>query len=325
MLFVRRSEWGAPVSSAAAYIASTRGVKVHYLGTPYSSRTHDKCDDYVRAVRASHLANTAENYSDIAYNMLVCEHGYVFEGRGAHKRTGANGNVTLNSQHYAVCALLGSSGLTQPTDAMLNGIRDAIEYLREKGDAGGEIKGHRDGYATSCPGQPLYNWVQQGAPRPGGATQPVLTTYTVLAGDTLSSIGRKLGVDWKLIAALNDLAEPYEIQPGQKLKVTSTTTPAPAPPKPAVDLSRLIAAARTDPAKPGAPVSYAGVKVVEQALVKEGLLEARLADGHFGTATKAAYASWQRRCGYSGTDADGIPGRTTLTALAKKRGFTVVD
>lgn len=275
MKLVRRSEWGAPASSAAAYIAGTRGVKVHYLGTAYSSRSHDRCDDYVRDIRASHLANKVENYADIAYNMLVCEHGYVFEGRGAHKRTGANGNVTLNSQHYAVCALLGSSGLTKPNDDMLNGIRDAIDYLREQGNAGSEIKGHRDGYATSCPGDPLYAWVKQGAPRPSGTTTPT---------------------------------KPVEQPAG----------------KPTVDLSRLITAAKTDPPKAGTPVSYSGVKVVEQALVAEGLLAKSLADGHFGSSTVAAYALWQRRLGYSGTDADGIPGKASLTALGKKRGFTVV-
>lgn len=168
MRLIRRSQWGAPATSAAAYISSTRGVKVHYLGERYTSRAHDRCDDYVRDIRAAHLANKKENYSDIAYSMLVCEHGYVYEGRGAHKRTGANGNYTLNSGHYAVCALLGSEGVTEPTDAMLHGIRDAIEWLRTHGDAGNEIKGHRDGYATACPGGPLYAWVQKGAPRPGG-------------------------------------------------------------------------------------------------------------------------------------------------------------
>ncbi|RLL70309.1 peptidoglycan-binding protein [Streptomyces sp. Z26] len=168
MKLVRRSQWGAPATSAASSIGSTRGVKVHYLGSPYASRAHSGCDDAVRSIRASHLANRAEGYSDIAYNMLVCEHGYVFEGRGAHKKTGANGNSSLNSAHYAVCALLGSSGLTKPSDDMLAGIRDAIEWLREHGDAGNEIKGHRDGYATSCPGPALYAWVQKGAPRPGG-------------------------------------------------------------------------------------------------------------------------------------------------------------
>jgi hypothetical protein len=154
-------------------------VKVHYLGSAYNSRAHSGCDDAVRSIRTTHLANKAEGYSDIAYNMLVCEHGYTFEGRGAHKKTGANGNSSLNAGHYAVCALLGSSGLTKPSDAMLNGIRDAIEWLRANGDAGAEIKGHRDGYATACPGSALYAWVKKGAPRPGGTSTPAPSTSIV--------------------------------------------------------------------------------------------------------------------------------------------------
>jgi len=62
--------------------------------------------------------------------------------------------------------MVGNKGLVDPSDDMLNGIRDAIEYVRAKGDAGNEIKGHRDGYSTDCPGPKLYPWVQKGAPRP---------------------------------------------------------------------------------------------------------------------------------------------------------------
>lgn len=172
MRFVQREDWGAPAASPAARIASTRGVKVHYLGTPYTSRPHAQCADKVRSIRRGHLDHPTEDYIDIAYNLLVCEHGYVYEGRGARRRTGANGNATLNSRHYAVCALLGSSGLTEPSDAMLHGLRDAIEYLREHGGAGGEIRGHRDGYATACPGKALYAWVKAGGPRPGKPPAP---------------------------------------------------------------------------------------------------------------------------------------------------------
>lgn len=42
-------------------------------------------------------------------------------------------------------------------------------------------------------------------------------TYTVLKGDTLSKIGKKMGVDWKIIAALNGLKAPYLIKTGLRL------------------------------------------------------------------------------------------------------------
>ncbi|NEA53615.1 N-acetylmuramoyl-L-alanine amidase [Streptomyces sp. SID13666] len=181
MQFVTRSQWGARASRYdLVYIANTRGVKVHYEGTNVPAslarpENHTQCAGRVRAIQASHLANSQEDYSDIAYNAMVCPHGYVYEGRGAHKKTGANGNQDLNKAHYAVCAMVGDSGLTSPTTAQLSGLRDAIEWLRASGGAGSEIRGHRDGYATDCPGGPLYAWVQKGAPRPGGTPTPTPT------------------------------------------------------------------------------------------------------------------------------------------------------
>ncbi|MFE5325685.1 N-acetylmuramoyl-L-alanine amidase [Embleya sp. NPDC056575] len=93
--------------------------------------------------------------------------------------------------------------------------------------------------------------------------------------------------------------------------------------RPAVDLAELVAAARSDPERAGTPVTYMGTRMVENALVEEGLLAEGLADGHYGTATVRAYAEWQRRLGYSGSDADGIPGRRSLARLGDRHGFTV--
>lgn len=94
--------------------------------------------------------------------------------------------------------------------------------------------------------------------------------------------------------------------------------------RPVVDLSKLVSAAKSNPPAKGTPVTYSGVRTVEDALVREGLLSADRADGHYGSDTVSAYAKWQKRCGYTGKDADGIPGATTLKRLAVKHGFTVV-
>ncbi|MGQ3551685.1 peptidoglycan recognition protein family protein [Streptomyces rochei] len=165
---VSRSQWGARAyrtpNGATPYGRARRGVKLHYLGTPYSDRAHDKCDDYVRQIQAQHM--DGNGWSDIGYSFVVCTHGYVYEGRGLKRRNSANGNTSLNDQDYAVLLLVGSSGLTKPTDAQLDGARDAIEYCRKSGPAGSWIGGHRDGYATSCPGDAVYAWVKAGAPRP---------------------------------------------------------------------------------------------------------------------------------------------------------------
>ncbi|WP_157245388.1 hypothetical protein [Nonomuraea typhae] len=64
----------------------------------------------------------------------------------------------------------GITGLAVPSNDMLHGIRDAIEYVQREGGAGPEIQGHRDGYSTDYPGPRLYAWVQRGSPRPSGGT-----------------------------------------------------------------------------------------------------------------------------------------------------------
>jgi hypothetical protein len=106
-------------------------------------------------------------------------------------------------------------------------------------------------------------------------------------------------------------------------------TSAPAKPpasKPKVSLAHIIAAARKDPGAAQGHTTYrAEVLVVEKALDAEGLLASKYVDGSFGTKSVAAYAALQRRYGYSGTDANGIPGKISLTRLGTKHGFTVTS
>lgn len=250
--FVSRSELGWP-ASAAPDQWSTNGVKVHYEGTYVHNGSHSECVAEVKAIRESHLANTAENYSDIAYNLLVCLHGYVFEGRGKRKRTGANGNQDLNRAHYAVCALLGNSGDTDPSPEMVDGIRWAIGYLRGNG-AGSEIKGHRDGYATSCPGEPLYALVRNGSLEPNGAGESPKPSpvYAPFPGAGFFRLG-------KVHPLINAMGK------------------------------RLVAE------------GYRGYAVGPSETFERGDIK--------------AYAWWQRKLGYSGSDADGYPGKTSWDKL----------
>lgn len=45
-------------------------------------------------------------------------------------------------------------------------------------------------------------------------------------------------------------------------------------------------------------------------------------DGHFGTSTVQAYSAWQQSLGFTGIDANGLPGKTSLNALGEGR-FTL--
>jgi hypothetical protein len=95
----------------------------------------------------------------------------------------------------------------------------------------------------------------------------------------------------------------------------------------AVSLANMIDAAKLDPpAADGATSHPDDVKIVEAALMAEGLLSPKFAkDGSFGTVTITAYSQWQKMQGFKGKDADGIPGRSTLKALGGRHGFSVSD
>lgn len=112
--------------------------------------------------------------------------------------------------------------------------------------------------------------------------------------------------------------------------VNGAPAPAPAPkpaPAPTVSLHIVQMCAREDPGRPqGQTTNAVNVLPVQAALEAEGFLSAsdkRWGRGSFGSMTVAAYAAWQRRLGYSGTAADGIPGQDSLSKLGAKHGFHV--
>uniref|UniRef100_A0AAU2A1Q4 N-acetylmuramoyl-L-alanine amidase n=1 Tax=Streptomyces sp. NBC_00093 TaxID=2975649 RepID=A0AAU2A1Q4_9ACTN len=125
------------------------------------------------------------------------------------------------------------------------------------------------------------------------------------------------GMDWRLVRA----------RVAARLEKKAPAV-LPAPSTPTVSLSKLRAAALSDPKRAGTPISYRGVVTVEAALVDNGCLASRYSDGHWGTKTTPGYARWQRsKAGgsYRGDDADGLPGRDSLTRLGLVAGFKVVD
>ncbi|MCK2218864.1 N-acetylmuramoyl-L-alanine amidase [Actinomadura sp. ATCC 31491] len=170
---VLRRDWNARAPRGDyTQLDSAKGVKVHYTGgrvDPGIVSDHDECVALVRSIQAYHM--DGNGWIDIGYSFVGCPHRKVFEGRGLHHLPAANG-PGLNAGHYAVLGLVGNAGLVQPTDPILHAILDAVDHVRARGAAGKEIKGHRDGYSTDCPGDPLYAWVRRGAPRPSGGGAP---------------------------------------------------------------------------------------------------------------------------------------------------------
>ncbi|MEC3982819.1 peptidoglycan-binding protein, partial [Amycolatopsis sp. H20-H5] len=94
---------------------------------------------------------------------------------------------------------------------------------------------------------------------------------------------------------------------------------------PAANMEAVLKAAQIDPRRADSaltPGSKDSVLLVEQALAAKGLLAAQYVDGHFGTTTISAYSAYQKSLGYTGIDASGLPGATSLQKLGSQR-FTV--
>lgn len=249
--YVSRKELGWPASAAPLKTKKTKGVKIHYEGTKVPKMAHSQCASHWTSIRKSHLANTKENYSDVAYNFAVCQHGALLEGRGTGRRTGANGNATLNENDDSIVVLVGTE-YKAVSPEVVAGLKEGISRLRASG-TGKSIKGHRDGFATACPGEPLYALVKSG----------------------------KLEPDKKPVPKPKPIYAPF---PGAGFFTVGRNSP-------------LITA-------------------MGKRLVAEGYKGYKVGPGpKFTAADKAAYAWFQKKLGYTGKDADGIPGSTSWAKL----------
>jgi len=106
---------------------------------------------------------------------------------------------------------------------------------------------------------------------------------------------------------------------------TSAALAAGAKALPSVNMEATVKAAQIDPRRPDdtlTPGAKASVLLVERALRDRKLLDGQWVDGYFGTTTVAAYAKYQKSLGYTGLDANGLPGKTSLAKLGAGR-FTV--
>lgn len=120
--------------------------------------------------------------------------------------------------------------------------RNGIKKLNFTGDASGNLTMHCYFVATGCPGPYLKSKFQYIADQvnsklstssSNGSSTSKEIVYTVVAGDTLSTIASKYATSYQKLAEYNGIANPDLITVGQKIKIptSSSTTEKPWTPK----------------------------------------------------------------------------------------------
>lgn len=175
-----RRGWGADEKlrdKGFVYTKNIRTVFVHHSDTGNNYRC-SQAPSVVRGIYRYHVNSLG--WRDLGYNFLVDKCGNIYEGRAGGVSKPVLGAHTLgfNSQSMGV-AVLGTYSGRQPSSAALKAIARLTAWktgqygMNPRGktylkSGGGNlypkgkkvqmnvVSGHRDGFATNCPGKKLY-------------------------------------------------------------------------------------------------------------------------------------------------------------------------
>ncbi|WOX22533.1 FG-GAP-like repeat-containing protein [Streptomyces solicathayae] len=181
---ISRAQWGADetkVEDPPEYIEKIQAAYIHHT----VDSNNYSCSESAALVRGIFLFHVQSNgWNDLGYNFLVDKCGRIFEGRGGGTDLPVKGAHTSGFNSYSTgIALLGNFETGKPTRAALeSAARIAAYKLGQYGvsptgkvtltrlvsnpdgstsPAGdvtfNTISGHRDGFATECPGANLYS------------------------------------------------------------------------------------------------------------------------------------------------------------------------
>lgn len=293
-----------------------------------------------QAIERTHLN---QGWAGVGYNFVIDQGGTIYEGRG----------WTMQGAHCpdhnvsGIGVQIAIGGDQEPSAKALSAARTLYDEACAKTGRTLAKKGHKDGFATACPGPKLYAWVQAGmpadgyvaAPNPGGDAGVARYQVTINGlkygydayGNHVTKVGKALvakgfgkhytegrGPRWTDADTLNYADFQRSIGhsgsdadgvPGESsLKQLLGTLPGAA----AVVRYEPFPGATFFKNKPKSAI----VTAMGKRLVAEGCSAYSSGPGPQWTeADRLSYAKWQRKLGYSGVDADGYPGKSSWDKL----------
>ncbi|MGV8972726.1 MAG: N-acetylmuramoyl-L-alanine amidase [Rhodoglobus sp.] len=277
MRIYTRGEVGLrPPKAAAYYVAATGRVGYfnHYDGdAPIKSVTMAEATAHWLRVQRQHM--DSNGWNDIGYNYGISMGGHILEGRGLTAVGAHCPDWNLNS--WGVQFMHGTG---QPlTDLAKAAACDLYGYLMVQAEHALLKKGHRDGFATACPGVVDYVWVKAGMPRPTSVPAPTPTPRPSPRPVVVKPVRRPAPAPWR----------PFPLSPGYYFGLATG---------PKVSVSGKFSH-RVDVVHLQTQLAARGWKITVDGVVGEKTVrcfrqfqsdQGLLVDGHFGRLSwKAAY------------------------------------
>ncbi|WP_371604985.1 peptidoglycan-binding protein (plasmid) [Streptomyces sp. NBC_01220] len=191
---ISRSTWGAkPWNGTPSSIPLSQRTEffVHYDGGSHITRTGYAI---MRAIEAEHIGN---GWSGVGYHFVVDQAGNIYEGRGWDLQ----GAHCPDHNISGIGVQIAIGGDQEPSAKALAACRALYEEACKKTGRTLAKRGHKDGFATACPGTKLYAWVKAGmpagkyeaAPNPGGSTGAGTGTSVARYQTTISGLSYGYG------------------------------------------------------------------------------------------------------------------------------------
>lgn len=163
---ITRSQWGARKPRKTPDVVKAREWAMHWEGPGMGGWPHDQCPGKVRSIQGFHM--DTRGWSDIAYNFVVCPHGFVYEGRGWDVMSAATKGA--NGYTLAACYLGGEGDpFTDRAKAALNAL-----FAERKT---WPVHPHSHYFATACPGDVIRAWLTHRTTPPQGDDDMPLTDH----------------------------------------------------------------------------------------------------------------------------------------------------
>lgn len=151
--------------------------------------------------------------------------------------------------------------------------------------------------------------------------------YTVRTGDTLSAIAKWYNTTVEQLQAWNGISDPNVIRIGQRLIVGKQASHFPDQDGSGQGQFEPFPGKEWFAGLPDSPIIVSmGIRLVHEGCSRypypgdESCVSSRWDEYH-----RQSYAEWQRRLGYSGPDADGVPGRRSWDLLRVPRVSELAD